>query len=89
MKGLATLGWGRSRLGDDVSLASSGAGSGVGSGAGSGWGTWGGEWGFRAGNGVLWLLSHRLVLLFTEPLRLVDLCLDGRGSGQALTAPVR
>jgi hypothetical protein len=37
--------------------------------------------GFRAGNGVPWLPSHRLLLLLAEPLRFVELCLDGRGRG--------
>jgi len=36
--------------------------------------------GFR-GNGIAWLLTRGLVLLFAAPLRAVDLCLDGRGRG--------
>jgi hypothetical protein len=38
--------------------------------------------GFRGGSdGIAWLLSRGLVLLFAEPLRGVDLCLDGRSRG--------
>jgi hypothetical protein len=40
-----------------------------------------GGWGFRGVNGVPWLLTHRLVLRFAAPLRVVDLCLDERGLG--------
>ena len=36
--------------------------------------------GFR-GNGIAWLLTRGLVLLFAEPLRGVELRLDGRGRG--------
>ena len=66
MRGLATLGWFRSRLGDDGSFGSLGAGSG----AGSGWGTWGaaGRVGMPA-TGVPSLPTYRLVLLFAAPLR--------------------
>ena len=41
----------------------------------------GGGFGIGGGYGIAWLLRRGLVLLFAEPLRLVDLCLDGRGRG--------
>src|ERR1700677_4703415 len=37
--------------------------------------------GFRGSNGIDWLFTCGLVLLFAEPVRFVDLCVDGRGRG--------
>jgi hypothetical protein len=37
--------------------------------------------GFRGGNGIAWVFTCGFVLVFAEPLRFVDIWVDGRGRG--------
>ena len=78
MKGLARLGWFRSRLGDDVSFAGLAAGSGVGSGLGD---LGRGGVGCVAATGSPGSSPTGWCCCLRRHLEVVDLCLDGRGRG--------
>lgn len=84
IKGLITLKWLGTRLGDDALFAGFGAGWGRDSGSGPGRG----GLDFGGGNDIAWVIAwlraFGLVLLWATPLRGVDLCLSRRGRGLVL-----